>query len=144
MARGCGTVNAESGRVAGRGDPSRPDPGGEELLDRVRRVCLALPGASEGAGVGNPSWRVNDKIFAMRHDAHAGRWGIWCKAQPGAQGSLIASDPERFFVPPYVGVHGWVGISLEVDQDWDLVAELIEQAYRMTAPKRLVRQLEAR
>jgi hypothetical protein len=117
------------------------DPGGEEMLDRVRRICLALPEIAEGGGVGNPSWRVRDKIFAMRHDSHAGRWAIWCKAPPGAQRTLVESDPDRFFVPPYVGVHGWIGISLEADQEWDFVAELIEQSYRMTAPKRLVASL---
>jgi predicted DNA-binding protein (MmcQ/YjbR family) len=119
----------------------RPEPGGEQMLDRVRRICLALPEATEGGGVGNPSWRVRDKIFAMRHDSHAGRWAIWCKAPPGAQQTLVGSDPHRYFVPPYVGVHGWIGISLEAEQDWDLVAELIEQSYRMTAPKRLVATL---
>lgn len=118
------------------------DPGGEKMLDRVRAICLALPEATEGGGVGNPSWRVRDRIFAMRHDAHAGRWGIWCKAPPGAQETLVGGDPTRFFRPPYVGVHGWIGIALDADQDWDLVADLIEDAYRMTAPKRLVAQLE--
>lgn len=92
--------------------------------------------------MGNPSWRVRDKIFAMRHDSHAGRWGIWCKARPETQRALVDTDPARFFIPPYVGVHGWVGISLEADQEWDFVAELIEQAYRLTAPKRLVAELE--
>jgi hypothetical protein len=120
------------------------DPGGDELLERVRAICLALPEATEGEGVGDPTWRVRDKIFAMRHDAHAGRWGIWCKAPRGAQQALVESDPERFFVPPYVGVHGWIGISLAADQDWDFVADLIEDAYRMTAPKRLIAQLDAR
>jgi hypothetical protein len=120
-----------------------PDPGGDELLDRVRAICLALPEATEGGGVGNPSWRVRDKIFAMRHDSHAGRWGIWCKAPPGAQRALVEGEPDRFFVPPYVGVHGWVGISLDAEQDWDFVADLIEDSYRMTAPKRLVAQLDA-
>jgi len=119
------------------------DPGGDELVERVRGICLALPEATEGGGVGNPSWRVRDKIFAMRHDAHAGRWGIWCKAPAGAQQSLVGGDPDRFFVPPYVGVHGWIGISLEAEQDWDFVADLIEEAYRMTAPKRLVALLDS-
>lgn len=120
---------------------SRLDPSGDELLDRVRRICLALPEATEGGGVGNPSWRVRDKIFAMRHDSHEGRWAIWCKAPDGAQRTLVDSDPDRYFVPPYVGVHGWVAISLAAEQDWDFVAELIEQSYRMTASKRLVARL---
>lgn len=97
---------------------SRLEPGGEELLERARAVCLALPEATEGGGVGNPSWRVRDKIFAMRHDAHPGRWGIWCKAPAGAQRALVE------------------------DQDWDLVADLIEAAYRLTAPKRLLAMLD--
>ncbi len=113
------------------------------MLERVRRICLAFPAATEGGGVGNPSWRVRDKIFAMRHDAHAGQWGIWCKAPPGVQHALVGGEPDRFFRPPYVGVHGWIGISLEADQDWDFVADLIEDAYRMTAPKRLITQLDA-
>jgi len=121
-------------------DESRLDPGGEELLERVRGICLAFPEATEGGGGGNPSWRVRNKIFAMRHDAHEGRWGIWCKAPPGAQQTLVEGDPGRFFRPPYVGVHGWIGISLAADQDWEFVADLLEDAYRMTAPKRLLRQ----
>ena len=115
----------------------------DKLLKRVRAICLAFPEATEGGG-DNPSWRVRDKIFAMRHDSHAGRWAIWCKAPPGAQRALVEGDPDRYFVPPYVGVHGWVGISLEAEQDWDFVADLIEESYRMTAPKRLVAALDAR
>ena len=122
---------------------ARLEPGGDEMLERVRRICLALPEATEGGGVGNPSWRVRDKIFAMRHDAHAGQWGVWCKAPSGVQQALVGGEPDRFFRPPYVGVHGWIGISLEADQDWGFVTDLIEDAYRMTAPKRLIAQLDA-
>ena len=122
-------------------DPA--DGGSDELLERVRGICMAFPEATEGGGVGNPAWRVREKIFAMRHDSHAGRWGIWCKAPPGAQRALVEGDPDRFFVPPYVGGHGWIGISLEVDQDWGFVADLIEESYRMTAPKRLATELDA-
>ena len=59
----------------------------------------------------------------------------------GAQEVLVQGDPERFFRPPYVGVHGWIGVRLEGDVDWDEVAALVEDAYRMTAPKRLIAQL---
>ncbi|TME32597.1 MAG: MmcQ/YjbR family DNA-binding protein [Chloroflexi bacterium] len=111
-------------------------------LERLRAICLALPGATEGGGVGNPSFRVRDKIFAMRHDRHAEQWSVWCKAPAGAQRTLVDADPVRYFVPPYVGVHGWIGISLEVDPDWDFAAELIEQSYRMTAPRTLIARME--
>lgn len=111
-------------------------------LDRLRAICLALPEATEGAGVGNPSWRVRDKIFAMRHDLHAGRWSMWCKAAPGIQEMLVTSDPDQFFVPPYVGHHGWVGVWLDGRIDWEMMTDLIKQSYRRTAPKRLVAQLD--
>jgi len=117
-------------------------PDQEVLLERLRTICLSLPEATEGAGVGNPSFRVRDKIFAMRHDRHDGRWSVWCKALPGAQDALVKSDPERYFVPPYVGGHGWIGISFEVDPDFDFVAELIEGSYRMTAPRKLIDRME--
>ena len=112
-------------------------------LQRLRAICLALPEASEQGGVGNPSFKVREKIFAMRHPME-GRMSVWCKAPPGAQGALIHTNPQRFFVPPYVGHHGWVGAWLDVDLDWDHIAELIEESYRMTAPKRLAAQLDQR
>jgi predicted DNA-binding protein (MmcQ/YjbR family) len=113
-----------------------------EALKRLREICLALPEATEGGGVGDPTFRVREKIFAMQHRVD-GRPSMWCKAPPGMQGALVGSAPERFFVPPYVGHHGWVGMWLDVAIDWDEVADLVEESYRMTAPKRLVRQLDA-
>jgi predicted DNA-binding protein (MmcQ/YjbR family) len=68
---------------------------------------------------------------------------MWCKAPPGAQQVIVASDSERFFVPPYVGSKGWIGAYLDVEQDWEELADLIEESYRMTAPKRLVSDLDA-
>ena len=109
----------------------------DEVLARLRSLCLAFPEATEQGGVGDPTFRVKDKIFAMRH-AVQGRSSLWCKALPGAQDVLIAAHPSRYFVPPYVGHHGWVGLWLDVPQDWDEIADLIDESYRMTAPKRLV------
>jgi hypothetical protein len=114
----------------------------DDPLDRLRMIALALPEATEGGGVGNPSFRVRNKIFAMRHDLHRGRWSCWCKAGPGVQEMLVAAEPERYFVPPYVGHHGWVGIWLDGEVDWVLVTDLVQKSYRMTAPKRLVAQLD--
>ena len=110
-----------------------------EGLSRLRAICLTLPEASEQGGVGDPTFKVRDKIFAMRHP-HDDRESVWCKARAGVQSSLVSSEPERFFVPPYVGHHGWIGAWLDVEQDWKHIADLIEQSYRMTAPKRLVEQ----
>ena len=108
----------------------------DEPLDRLRAICMALPEATEQGGVGDPTFRVRDKIFAMRHGV-AGRMSLWCKAPPGLQEVLVGSDPQRYFVPPYVGHHGWVGVYLDVALEWDFIADLIEDSYRLTAPKRL-------
>jgi hypothetical protein len=113
----------------------------EEILEKLRAMCLALPEATEGEGVGSPSFRVRDKIFAMQHPAE-GRPSLWCKAPAGFQAVVVESDPERFFVPPYVGHHGWIGIWLDVELDWGHLAELVEESYRMTAPKRLIKLLQ--
>jgi predicted DNA-binding protein (MmcQ/YjbR family) len=112
----------------------------EAIIDRLRGICLALPEATEGGGVGDPTFRVRDKIFAMQHGVD-GRPSMWCKAPPGAQDVLVSSNPEQFFVPPYVGQHGWVGLWLDIDLDWGLIADLVEDSYRMTAPKRLLKLL---
>ena len=71
-----------------------------------------------------------------------GRPSLWCKAPPGAQEVLVGAEPERYFRPPYVGHHGWVGAWIDGDDvDWPYAAELIDQSYRMTAPKRLQKLL---
>ncbi len=113
----------------------------DEPLNHLRTICLAFPEAIEAGGVGTPTFKVRDKIFTMRHQVD-GRMSMWCKAPSGAQEVLVGSNPEQFFVPPYVGHHGWVGVWLDVEVDWDLVADLIRDSYRMTAPKRLSAQLD--
>ena len=109
-------------------------------LERLRTICLAYPDAVEAGGVGDPSFKVRTKIFAMQHQ-HGGRPSLWVKAPDGAQELLVGAEPERFFPPPYVGHAGWVGAWLDVELDWDELADLIEESYRMTAPKRLAAQL---
>jgi hypothetical protein len=111
-----------------------------ELLDRLRAICLAYPEAVEAGGVGNPSFKVRDKIFAMQHGMD-GRPSLWVKAQRGFQEMIVSADPERCFVPPYVGHHGWVGVWLDRAPEWGFIAQLVRDSYRMTAPKRLLAQL---
>ncbi|HWJ30828.1 MAG TPA: MmcQ/YjbR family DNA-binding protein [Gaiellaceae bacterium] len=112
------------------------------VLDRLRTICLRFPEAEEAGGVGNPSFKVRGKIFAMRHSLHGvERWSVWFKAPAGVQQLVVGDDPTRFFVPPYVGSKGWIGAYLDVEQDWEELADFVEESYRMTAPKRLVAQL---
>lgn len=123
----------------------------ENVLAKLREICLVFPEAVEdNAGVGSPAFKVRGKIFAMHHGScradrtksHGEDSSLWCKAPAGVQQILVGSDPERFFVPPYVGHHGWVGVWLDDNTDWEQIVEIVDDSYRMTAPKRLVAQLK--
>jgi hypothetical protein len=119
--------------------PSTPRrPPRQNQLERLRTICFALPQVTEKVTWETPTFRVREKIFAMFVDGDHGddRVALWCKAPAGAQEVLVGAAPERFFVPPYVGHKGWIGVRLGVDVDWDEVAGLVEDSYRMTAPKR--------
>jgi predicted DNA-binding protein (MmcQ/YjbR family) len=109
--------------------------GGQE---RLRAICLAFPEATEQVfgGHTNPTWRVKGKIFADFSDGD-GREAVWVKGAPGAQAILVGANPDRFFAPPYVGPKGWIGIWIDGDVDWDEVASLIAESYRLVAPKKL-------
>jgi predicted DNA-binding protein (MmcQ/YjbR family) len=113
----------------------------DEVLTHLRAICLTLPEAVEDGGVGDPTFKVRGKIFAMRHGV-GGRPALWCKGPRGFQALLIASDPVHFFVPPYVGQHGWIGVWLDRPPAWSRVAELVTDSYRLTAPKRLAAQIK--
>jgi predicted DNA-binding protein (MmcQ/YjbR family) len=116
----------------------------DDPLPKLREICLALPECDEKpfGGHTSPSFRVRDKIFAMcTGEESGGRDELWCKAPPGAQQVIVSSDAERYFVPPYVGKNGWVGVRLHRGIDWHVVAELVIESYRMTAPKKLIAQL---
>jgi hypothetical protein len=118
----------------------------DDPLEALRRLCLELPETTERLSHGEPTWFVRGKktfvMYADRH--HDDRLALWCAAPPGAQQVLVASDPGRYFVPPYVGHRGWLGVRLDVPVDWDVIAELVADAYRLVAPKRLAAKLDAR
>jgi predicted DNA-binding protein (MmcQ/YjbR family) len=113
----------------------------EQPIERLRAICLALPEATEKEAWGDPTFRVRDKIFAMEKRGD-GRISVWCKAPPGSQLVLIGADSDRFFVPPYVGHNGWVGMRLDRRPDWDEVALLVRRSYRLIAPRRLAAMIE--
>jgi hypothetical protein len=114
--------------------------------DRLRAICLAFPQVTERLSHGAPTWFVRGKkTFVMlweqgHHDVEFPH--LWCAAPAGAQQELIASDPRRFFRPPYVGHRGWLGVRLDRDPDWAEIAELCEDAYRVVAPKTLIAKLD--
>lgn len=116
-------------------------------LDKLRRICLALPGVSDVPAWGTSTFRC-PKIFAMyaqpSDQKHSqGRPGVWIKAGPGNQEFMVRDDPKRYYVPPYVGTSGWVGIFLDQDPNWDEIALLIEDGWRLLAPKTLVKARDA-
>lgn len=116
----------------------------ERIVERVRKICLALPEAQERLSHGEPTWFAGKgKVFAMLDNHHHGsaHVSVWLPQPLGAQEMLIESDPERFFRPPYVGPSGWVGVVLDVEPDWASVAQLVRDAYVHVASRKLVAQL---
>jgi predicted DNA-binding protein (MmcQ/YjbR family) len=115
-------------------------------LIRFRKLCLALPEAYEVASHGEPTFRAGKKMFAMYANAGnhhgAGRHAAWIKAAPGRQARMTRTAPGRFFVPAYVGPSGWIGVWLDEVCDWAELADILRDAYRLVAPKRLLSQLD--
>ncbi len=117
----------------------------DAVLDEVRRICLALPEVTERPSHGSPAWFVRDKkTIAMFVDDHHGdgHLGVWCAAPPGVQATLVESEPDRFYRPPYVGHRGWIGVDLATDPDWGEVAAILTEAYLCVAPATLRKLVE--
>ncbi len=139
------TAQPPSAQLSDRSTWHDPD-ADDTALEQLRAICLPYPECAETGGVGSPSFKVRDKIFAMRHPmrlASGDRPSVWCKGRPGVQAALVGAAPERFAVPPYIGHRGWIAVYLDGDCDWDELADLIDESYRMTAPKRLIARLDA-
>src|SRR3979409_1606354 len=103
------------------------------VLTKLRTLCLALPEAHERMSHGEPAFLVKKKMFGMFANAgnhHGrGRHAVWIKAAPGRQARAVKSGPDRFFVPPYVGPSGWVGVYLDSTTDWKELADIVRDAY---------------
>lgn len=113
-------------------------PRAAKALARLRRICLALPRTSERLSHGEPTWFVDEKrVFVMFSDHHHDdRLAFVCAAPDGAQELLVATAPERFYVPPYVGHRGWIGVRLDVPGiDWGEISDLVEAAHGEVAPR---------
>jgi hypothetical protein len=125
--------------------PAKREAANRGPIDRLREICLALPEAHEAEAWGEPTFRVRNKLFAMHASANthhgAGREAVWIASNHVAQDMVMRAKPDRYFSPPYVGPGGWIGAFLDGKPDWDAIGELLLDAYRQTAPKKLVAKL---
>jgi hypothetical protein len=123
-----------------RDDRSRDDPvPSNSALVRLRAICLRLPEVAERESHGEPAWFAGTgRMFASFADHHHDDvLACWCAAPVGRQQELTGLDPGHYFVPPYVGGRGWVGVRLDVPVDWTEIAEIVQDAYREVASRRL-------
>lgn len=115
--------------------PKHRDAAALALFDRLRAICLALPDVTEVEAWAEPTWRVSGRIFAMGDTFHHGsaHLSVHLAAPSGAQAALVDADGARFFRPPYTGSKGWIGVVLDTDPDWDMVASLVATAHEVIA-----------
>jgi hypothetical protein len=111
----------------------------EKQLERVRQICSTFPKTTERLSHGEPTFFVGKRVFAMFANNHHndGRIAVWLPAPPGLQETLIETDPDIYFRPPYVGGRGWIGIILDRISD-EALAFHIDDGWRLVAPKKLV------
>ena len=111
---------------------------GEKQLERVRRICMALPETMEKLSHGEPTFFVRKKVFAMCSNNHHndGHIAAWLPAAIGVQEALIKSNPKKFYRPPYVGVRGWIAVELDQVNDKELALH-VREAWRLIAPEKL-------
>jgi hypothetical protein len=126
--------------------PGKTRKSGEDVLEKIREICLSFPETTERLSHGTPSFFVRGKstfLNAWLNGHHADEFPhLWCAAPPGAQEQLVEQRPERFFRPPYVGHRGWIGVRLDAGVDWDELDGICEDAYRTVAPRKLVELLD--
>jgi len=113
----------------------------KSIPDAVREICLSFPEAQEFLSHGSPNFRVGEKgktfaMFTINHHGD-GRVALWLSSPPGAQEIHVKSEPRHFFVPPYVGPRGWLGVNLDKGLSWKRVAVLAREAYEKVAPPAL-------
>lgn len=120
-------------------------------IDRLRKIIAAWPETDERVSHGSPTFWGGKKTFASFHENHHGdeRIAVWIKSDLDTQEDLVGANPNLFFIPPYVGPSGWIGVRLDGEGsrdgesiDWPFVAGLLEDGYRAVAPKRALKKLD--
>lgn len=118
----------------------------DQLLARIRDHCLSLPHVNERESHGTPTFFIRDKrSFATvwmdgHHAVHFAQ--LWAACVPDLRAHLIDERPDIFFLPAYVAHRGWIGVRLDLDLEFEELADLLEDAYRLIAPPALVRELD--
>ncbi|MCU1346041.1 MAG: hypothetical protein JWL70_2307 [Acidimicrobiia bacterium] len=113
----------------------------DPYLADLRQVCQRFPEAAEVEAWGRPTFRAGKKIFAVyQSDADQGRYAVIFKPEPQERPALL--QDERFYVPPYFGPSGWLGLIFSPRVEWDEVDELMESSYRLVALKRMLKVLD--
>jgi hypothetical protein len=117
---------------------------GEKHVERVRKICLALPETWEKISHGEPTFFVRKRVFAMCSTNHHndGHYAVVMPAAIGVQAALIEANPKKFYRPPYVGGAGWIGVELPHVKDKELAMHL-QEAWRLIAPEKLHAELDA-
>ncbi len=115
----------------------------KNISQAVREICFWFPETEEVLSHGSPDFRVKGKTFATYVINHHGdgRVALWLNAPQGAQGHYVKQEPKHFFVPPYVGPRGWLGVNLDKGISWKTVARLVREAYEKVAPASLTNSL---
>lgn len=116
-------------------------------FDRIRKLCLSLPETEEKLSHGEATFFVKKRVFVMfdnNHHHYADRLAVWCNAAEGAQEILVGSDPDNFFIPPYVGKGGWIGMRVDRDLPWTTISSVVKDAYAATCRAVASRRSSAR
>ena len=105
-------------------------------LERLRRLCLSIPGTMEKISHGEPTFFTPRRVFAMFANNHHddGHVAVWLPVGPGVQDALIDEAPQIYFRPPYVGSAGWIGVEMSKVGD-DRLGSLIREAFHLMAAK---------
>jgi phosphoribosylglycinamide formyltransferase-1 len=127
-------------------DAAMPKPSSEDpRLTRLTKFCLALPETARALRGSHADFRVRKKVFAYFLNDHHGDGivSVCCKSALGENVDRARREPERFYLPAYIGVHGWFGLRLDRGPiDWREIENILELSYCLAAPKTLARIVE--
>jgi len=113
----------------------------KRVLERLRTITKALPCIDVVRdGFGHSTLRVGKKSFVIVGMGEDREMHMAIKSDLVTQDALIRRGP--WVRTPYIGQHGWVSIAIAGRLNWAEIEDLVHDAWRSVAPKRLVREVE--